>query len=89
MTSTGSFRMQAAGPGGTVTYTWIYKDTDANGNTVVTTNAGSVVVAAGDTAPHSIADTYSAPNSAGTMQLVFTSPSYASPQLQQSWTCRQ
>ena len=89
MTSNGSFRMQAGGPGGTVNYTWIYKDTDANGNTVVTTHTGSLVVAAGDAAPHSITDSYSQPNSAGTMQLVFTSPSYASPQLQQSWTCRQ
>jgi len=89
VTSNGTFRMQAGGPGGTVKYTWIYKDTDVNGNTVVTTHSGSVVVAAGDTAPHSITDTYGPPNSAGTMQLVFTSPSYASQQLQQSWTCRQ
>jgi len=89
VTSNGSFRLQAGGPGGAVNYTWIYKDTDANGNTVVTTHTGSLVVAAGDAAPHSITDSYSQPNSAGTMQLVFTSPSYASPQLQQSWTCRQ
>jgi hypothetical protein len=87
VTATGTFRMQASGPGGTVDYTWIYKDTDINGNTVVTTHTGTVVVAAGDTAAHSLTDTYGPPNSAGTAQLVFTSPSYTT--AQQSWSCRQ
>lgn len=72
-----------------MTYTWIYKDTDTSGQTVVTTHTGSVVVAAGDTAAHSFTDTYGPPNSAGTVQLVFNSPFYTSQQLQQSWSCRQ
>ena len=83
----GTFRMQAGGPGGTVTYSWVYKDT-LNGNTVITTHSGSVVVAAGDTSAHFITDSYLHPNSAGTVYLVFTSPWYAAPGLSQSWTCR-
>jgi len=79
---TGTFRMQAGGPGGTVTYSWVYKDT----NTIA--HSGSVVVAAGDTSAHAISDSYVHPLSAGTVYLVFTSPSYASSSLQWSWTCR-
>jgi hypothetical protein len=79
----GTFRMQAGGPGGTVKYSWVYKD-----NATTVTHSGSIVVAAGDTAPHYISDSYVHPNSAGTAYLVFTSPWYASTGLQQSWTCR-
>jgi hypothetical protein len=81
--------MVANGPGGTVNYTWFYKDTDVNGNTVITPHSGSVVIAAGDPGTlHTISDTYGPPNSAGTVNLVFSSPWYTSPQLQQSWTCK-
>lgn len=86
--ATGTFRLQAGGPGGTVKYTWIYKDTNSQGKSVVTVHTGSVVVAAGDTNAHVITDSYVHPNSSGTVQLIFSSPSYSSPNLTQSWTCR-
>jgi len=79
--------MQAGGPGGTVKWSWIYKDT-RNGQTIVTTHNGSLVVAARDTSAHFISDSYANPNSSGTVYLIFTSPLYASPALQQAWTCR-
>lgn len=84
---TGNFRMAANGPGGTVKWSWVYKDT-SNGQTIVTTHSGSLVVAAGDTSLHALSDSYVHPNSSGTVYLIFTSPSYASPSLQLSWTCR-
>lgn len=83
----GSFRMAANGPGGTVKWTWVYKDT-LNGKTVVTTHSGSLVVAAGDTSAHFISDSYVHPNSSGSAYVIFTSPSYASLSLTQTWTCR-
>jgi hypothetical protein len=85
---TGTFRMQPNGPGGTVNYSWIYKDTNGSGQGVVTTHSGSLVVAAGAVGPFSITDSYVHPNSAGTVYLVFSSPWYTSSSLQQPWTCR-
>jgi hypothetical protein len=82
---TGTFRMQAGGPGGTVNYSWVYKDTNTG---VVTTHSGSVVVAAGGQGPFTITDSYVHPTSKGTVYVVFTTPSYASASLQQAWTCR-
>ncbi|TME23734.1 MAG: hypothetical protein E6I68_06685 [Chloroflexi bacterium] len=75
--------MQAGGPGGTVQYHWIRKDN--TGPQVSQTY--SIVIAAGDSAAHSVVtDSWAAPVSAGTVQLVFTNPNFAvSPQ---SFTCR-
>ena len=82
VTSTGTFRMQAGGPGGTVQYHWIRKDT-----TTVVSQLYSLVVAAGDTAAHSVVtDSWSGPADSGTVQLVVTTPGYAV--TPQSFTCR-
>lgn len=83
VTSTGTFRMQAGGPGGTVQYHWIRKDSVGT----YVSQTYSIVVAAGDTAAHSVVtDTWNGPADSGTVQLVFTTPSYAvNPQ---SFTCR-
>lgn len=88
LNTVGTFRMQPNGPGGTVNFSWIYKDTNSSGQGVVTTHSGSLVVPAGALGPFSLTDSYVHPNSSGTVYLVFTSPWYTSPGLQQSWTCR-
>ncbi len=82
VTATGTFRMQAGGPGGTVQYHWIRKD--SNGTAVSPTN--SIVVAAGDTAAHSVVTDSWTPASDGSEQLVFSTPGYAV--TPQSWSCR-
>jgi len=82
VTATGTFRMQAGGPGGTVRYNWIRKD--SNGTWV--SPQYTFVVAAGNTAAHSVVTDSWTPASAGTEQLVFSTPGYAVPV--QSWTCR-
>ncbi len=82
VTATGIFRMQAAGPGGTVQYHWIRKDS----NGTVVSQTYSIVVAAGDTAAHSVVTDSWTPASAGTEQLVFTTPSFTV--APQSFTCR-
>jgi len=82
VTATGIFRMQAGGPGGTVQYHWTRKD--LNGTAVSVTY--SIVIAAGDTAAHSVVTDSWTPASAGTEQLVFTIPGFAV--TPQSWTCR-
>jgi hypothetical protein len=80
--ATGTFRMQAGGPGGTVQYHWIYKD---SGGTQVSATY-SIVVAAGDTSAHfTVAGSWK-PASAGSVQLVFSSPSYATAVT--NFTCR-
>jgi len=82
VTATGTFRMQAGGPGGTVYYHWIYKD--SAGTQVSATY--SLVVAAGDTAAHITVTGSWQPASSGSVQLVFTTPGYAVPL--QNFTCR-
>jgi hypothetical protein len=80
--ATGTFRMQAGGPGGTVSYHWTYKDS-AGTQLSPTYN---LVVAAGDTAAHiTVAGSWK-PASSGSVQLVFTTPGYAVPL--QNFTCR-
>ena len=80
----GTFRMVPNGPGGTVYYNWIRKDS----NGTVVSQTYSYVIAAGDpgTAHYTVTDTWT-PASSGTEQLVFTTPGYAV--APQSWTCRQ
>jgi len=68
--------------GGTVTYQWIRKD--SNGTQVQPLL--SIVVAAGDTGPHSVATDQWIPASNGSEQLVFTNPPFAV--APQSFTCR-
>ncbi len=83
VTATGTFRMAAGGPGGWVSYTWINKD-----------NTGPKVIAespiwvnAGDTSLHTVAtDSWAAPASPGSVQLVFSTPSYSV--TPSSFTCR-
>jgi hypothetical protein len=82
VTATGTFRMQAGGPGGTVKYNWIRKD--SNGTWVSPTY--TIVIAAGDSSAHSVVTDSWTPASAGTEQLVFSTPSYAV--TPQSFTCR-
>jgi hypothetical protein len=82
VTATGTFRMQASGPGGTVQYHWIRKDS----NGTVVSQTYSIVVAAGDSAAHSVVTDSWTPASAGTEQLVFTTPGYTV--APQSFTCR-
>lgn len=82
VTATGSFRMQAGGPGGTVQYHWIRKDS----NGTVVSQTYSIVIAAGDAAAHSVVTDSWTPASAGTEQLVFTTPSFTV--APQSFTCR-
>jgi hypothetical protein len=82
VTATGTFRMVANGPGGTVQYYWIRKDS----NGTVVSQVYSIVVAAGDTTAHfTVTDSWS-PASSGSEQLVFTNPSDAI--APQSWACR-
>jgi hypothetical protein len=74
--------MQAGGPGGTVYYHWIYKD--SAGTQVSPTY--SLAVPAGDTAPHFTVTGSWKPASPGSVQLVFTTPSYTVGL--QNFTCR-
>jgi hypothetical protein len=74
--------MQAGGPGGTVSYHWIFKD--SAGTKVSPTY--TLVVAAGDTAPHITVTGSWKPASAGSVQLVFTTPS--STVAPTNFTCR-
>jgi hypothetical protein len=83
VTSTGTFRMAANGPGGWVSYEWIRKD--SNGPVIIA--EAKIWVNPGDASAHSVAtDSWNAPASAGTVQLVFTNPSYSV--APQSFTCR-
>jgi hypothetical protein len=82
VTATGTFRMQAGGPGGTVQYYWIRKDS----NGTVVSQTYKIVVAAGDAAAHSVVTDSWTPASSGSEQLVFTTPGFAV--APQSWTCR-
>jgi hypothetical protein len=74
--------MQAGGPGGTVTYQWIRKD--SNGTAV--SAMYSIVIAAGDAAAHSVVTDSWTPASSGSEQLVFSTPGFAV--APQSWSCR-
>jgi hypothetical protein len=75
--------MAANGPGGTVTYQWIHKDS----NGTVASQVYSIVVAAGDTSAHQVVtDTWNAPASAGTVQLFFLNPSHGV--TPQSFSCK-
>ena len=71
--ATGTFRMAANGPGGTVRYTWLRHDSRGYTNSAVFT----IVVAAGDVAPHTVVADSWTPASSGSDQLVFLSPVYA------------
>jgi hypothetical protein len=83
VTSTVTFRLAANGPGGTVTYQWIHKDS----NGTVASQVYSIVVAAGDSSAHQVVtDTWNAPASAGTVQLFFLNPSYGV--TPQSFSCK-
>ncbi len=75
--------MVANGPGGWVSYQWIRKD--SNGPQVIA--EASIWVNPGDNSLHTVAtDTWTAPASGGTVQLVFTTPSYSV--TPQSFSCR-
>jgi hypothetical protein len=74
--------MQASGPGGTVQYHWIRKDS----NGTVVSQTYSIVIAAGDASAHSVVTDSWTPASSGSEQLVFTNPGFAV--APQSWTCR-
>jgi hypothetical protein len=75
--------MAPAGPGGTVSYHWVH--TDSTGT--VAGQVYSIVVAAGDTSTHAVTtDSWAAPTSPGSVQLVFTTPGYSV--TPQSFTCR-
>jgi len=80
--ATGTFRMQAGGPGGTIYYHWIYKD--SAGTKVSPTY--SFVVAASDASAHFTVTGSWSPASSGSVQLVFTTPSYTVPLT--NFTCR-
>jgi hypothetical protein len=82
VTATGTFRMQAGGPGGTVQYHWTRKD----GNVTTVSQTYSIVIPAGNTAAHSVVTDSWTPADSGTEQLVFTNPGFAV--APQSWTCR-
>jgi hypothetical protein len=83
VTTTGTFHLAPNGPGGTVFYHWVH--TDSNGT--VAGQVYTIVVAAGDATTHSVAtDSWNAPASPGSVQLVFTTPSYSV--TAQSFDCR-
>ncbi len=82
VTADGTFRMAANGPGGTVSYYWIRKDS----NGTVANQVYNIFVAAGDTSAHSVVTDSWTPASAGTEQLFFSVPSYGVQP--QSFTCR-
>jgi hypothetical protein len=82
ITASGTFRLVAGGPGGTVHYKWIRKD--SNGTWV--SPDYTIVVAAGDSAAHAVASDSWIPASNGSEQLVFSIPSYTV--APQSFTCR-
>ena len=81
VTATGMFRTNGAG--GTVTYTWIR--TDDRGNRSVISEP-PIIIAAGDTAWHTVVTDQWTPQDPGTEQLVFSSPS-APVVPAQSWSC--
>jgi hypothetical protein len=79
--------MAAGGPGGVVRYSWIEKDTDpSTGKTIVTVKNYTITVAAGDSSAHSVVTDSWTPLSAGSEQLVFTSPAYSL--APQSFSCK-
>ena len=80
--ATGTFRMAANGPGGTVSYVWLRKDSSGSR----TSQQYTIQVAAGDTSPHTVATDSWTPASSGSDQLVFLNPVYAA--LAASFTCR-
>jgi hypothetical protein len=66
-----------------VQYHWTRKDSTGT----YLSQVYSIVVAAGDTAAHSVVtDSWVGPADSGTVQLVFTTPAYAV--APQSFTCR-
>jgi hypothetical protein len=80
VTATGTFRTN--GVGGTVTYSWVRKD--STGTRVIAEPA--ITIAPGDTSAHSVVTDSWSPESGGTEQLVFTSPS-APALAPQAWSC--
>ena len=82
VTATGTFSMQAGGPGGAVKYHWIR--TDSRGSLSGPTY--TIMVAAGDIATHSVVTDSWTPASAGSAQLVFSTPGYAV--TPQSFSCK-
>jgi hypothetical protein len=72
VTATGNFRLAPNGPGGTVTYYWIRKDSSGT----VASQVYSIVVAAGDQSLHTVVSDSWTPASAGTEQLFFSQPSF-------------
>jgi hypothetical protein len=83
VTSSGTFQMAANGPGGWVNYEWIRND--SKGSQVIAETR--IWVNAGDASTHAVAtDSWTKPASAGTVQLVFTTPSHAV--APQSFTCK-
>jgi hypothetical protein len=82
VTATGTFRLAANGPGGTVSYQWIRKDSTGT----VASQIYYITVAAGDTSAHAVVTDSWTPASSGTEQLFFLNPSYGV--TPQSFTCR-
>jgi hypothetical protein len=78
-TATGTFRTNGAG--GTVTYFWIHKDDTGTHPQPLHTLA----VAKGDTSSHPVVTDRWAPESSGSDQLVFVTPTY--PLAAQSFNC--
>jgi hypothetical protein len=80
ITANGSFTTN--GVGGTVRYEWIRKD----GATTIHVARPPMIIAAGDTSAHSVVPDAWIPQSDGTEQLVFLSPS--APSLApKAWNC--
>lgn len=79
-TASGSFTTN--GVGGTVRYEWIRRD--STGTHTVARPA--ITIAPGDTSAHSVLPDVWAPESSGTEQLVFLSPS-APPLAPKAWHC--
>jgi hypothetical protein len=82
VTATGTFSMQASGPGGTVQYHWVRVDSKGTKSSPTY----SIVVAAGNIATHSVVSDSWTPASAGSDQLVFSTPGYAV--TSQSFDCK-
>jgi hypothetical protein len=82
VTATGNFRMMANGPGGTVSYYWIRKDSSGT----VASQVYTIFVAAGDQSLHQVVTDSWTPASAGTEQLFFSVPSYGV--TPQSFSCK-
>jgi hypothetical protein len=79
VTATGSFTTNGAG--GTVSYFWIRKDD--TGTHVQPTH--TLAIAKGDTSSHPVVTDQWTPNSSGSEQLVFVSPTY--PLAAKSFNC--